>query len=356
MAQQMGREELHALRRLAWQFDHALVSHAGPLAGTASRSCFEYPQQLTVPLTWPPKAAIRIHHDAPRLQREGPRTDAPKAGPGCRSSTGVTFTAGVLAGLAVDVPLHPLDTIKTRLQAPDGFAASGGCRGLSAGLSLVLIRSVPCSAFFFVAYERLQQCLGSVAFCARSPAWRDAVAGATANTAACVIRVPCEVLKQRLQVAQASGALRAAKPTLRSVTREVTSQGARGLYAGAGATVGREATFALIQMPLFESLRRMHPWSSDTSKARQGAVGMTCGGAAGAVAGALTTPLDVIKTQAMLATEERSLRVVAREVWLQDGPRTFIRGAVPRTAYVGLSCALSFGAFEWSRSVLGDFK
>lgn len=36
--------------------------------------------------------------------------------------------AGLLAGVAVDVPLHPLDTVKTRMQATEGFDAAGGLR------------------------------------------------------------------------------------------------------------------------------------------------------------------------------------------------------------------------------------
>ena len=33
---------------------------------------------------------------------------------------------GALAGLSVELVLYPLDTLKTRLQSPTGFDASGG--------------------------------------------------------------------------------------------------------------------------------------------------------------------------------------------------------------------------------------
>jgi len=82
---------------------------------------------------------------------------------------------------------------------------------------------------------------------------------------------------------------------------------------------------------------------------------MTCGGVAGAVAGAVTTPLDVAKTQIMLAPERAQRQSVCQAVgalYTNGGMRVLFRGTLPRTVYVGASCALSFGAFEWSRSLL----
>jgi hypothetical protein len=66
----------------------------------------------------------------------------------------ISFLAGLFAGICVDVPLHPVDTIKTRLQGPKGFQANGGYRGLWNGLSAVLLTSVPGSAIFFVVYPK----------------------------------------------------------------------------------------------------------------------------------------------------------------------------------------------------------
>ena len=42
--------------------------------------------------------------------------------------------AGGLAGTSVDVALFPIDTIKTRLQAPVGFWKAGGFQGIYRGL------------------------------------------------------------------------------------------------------------------------------------------------------------------------------------------------------------------------------
>lgn len=51
----------------------------------------------------------------------------------------------------------PLDTIKTRIQSPGGFLASGGFRGIYRGVGSVGAGSAPGAAAFFVTYEALKK-------------------------------------------------------------------------------------------------------------------------------------------------------------------------------------------------------
>lgn len=51
--------------------------------------------------------------------------------------------AGGVAGVAVDLILFPLDTIKTRLQSPQGFNKAGGFHGIYAGVPSAAIGSFP---------------------------------------------------------------------------------------------------------------------------------------------------------------------------------------------------------------------
>lgn len=53
------------------------------------------------------------------------------------------FKGGGAAGLFVDVVLFPLDTLKTRLQAEQGFKNAGGFRGIYKGLGPQIVGSAP---------------------------------------------------------------------------------------------------------------------------------------------------------------------------------------------------------------------
>lgn len=48
----------------------------------------------------------------------------------------------------MDAGLFPLDTIKTRLQSPDGFVKSGGFRGVYSGLGTAALGSAPTGKWY----------------------------------------------------------------------------------------------------------------------------------------------------------------------------------------------------------------
>uniref|UniRef100_A0A0N4SUT5 Mitochondrial S-adenosylmethionine carrier protein n=1 Tax=Mus musculus TaxID=10090 RepID=A0A0N4SUT5_MOUSE len=54
-----------------------------------------------------------------------------------------SLVAGGVAGVSVDLILFPLDTIKTRLQSPQGFNKAGGFRGIYAGVPSAAVGSFP---------------------------------------------------------------------------------------------------------------------------------------------------------------------------------------------------------------------
>lgn len=63
---------------------------------------------------------------------------------------------GASAGIAVDLSLYPLDTLKTRLQSQQGFKAAGGFHGLYRGMGSVAMGSAPGAASFFVVYQKIK--------------------------------------------------------------------------------------------------------------------------------------------------------------------------------------------------------
>ncbi|XP_051483118.1 S-adenosylmethionine mitochondrial carrier protein isoform X5 [Apus apus] len=157
------------------------------------------------------------------------------------------LAAGGVAGVCVDLILFPLDTVKTRLQSPQGFRKAGGFRGIYAGVPSAAIGSFPNAAAFFITYENVKSVLhpGSASYL--SPA-THMVAASLGEVVACLIRVPSEVIKQRAQVSPSS-------TTLQILSHTLYHEGIQGLYRGYKSTVLREIPFSLVQFPLWESLK-----------------------------------------------------------------------------------------------------
>ena len=59
------------------------------------------------------------------------------------TSFATALVAGGLAGTSVDVMLFPIDTLKTRMQSPQGFLKAGGFRGIYNGLGAAAVGSAP---------------------------------------------------------------------------------------------------------------------------------------------------------------------------------------------------------------------
>ena len=153
--------------------------------------------------------------------------------------------AGGAAGFAVDVSLFPIDTVKTRLQAPQGFLKAGGFTGIYRGLGAAAAGSVPGAALFFSVYETTRHVLGADSVLAQ-------IAAASAGElCACSIRVPVEVVKQSQQAGQIDASLG------KGAAQIYAAGGLAAFYRGFAATVMREVPFSIIQMPLLERMKVM---------------------------------------------------------------------------------------------------
>ncbi len=261
----------------------------------------------------------------------------------------LALLSGGMAGTMVDVVLFPLDTIKTRLQSAAGFRASGGASNLYSGLGPVLAGSAPGAAVFFCTYETCK----SLARDPTSPYAHMASASA-GEVAACVVRVPVEVIKQRRQ-ADPKG-----PPPSKLFKTVLDAEGFRGLYRGYVTTVLREIPFSLIQFPLWEWLKAKVAREGGKSEAAPWQSAL-CGAAAGGVSAAATTPLDVAKTRIMLAkpgTEEASrasLTFTLSKVLREEGVRACFSGVGPRVAWISVGGMIFFGVYEGAKLVLRDW-
>lgn len=272
--------------------------------------------------------------------------------------------AGGLAGTTVDLSLFPLDTLKTRLQSSAGFFPSGGFTGIYRGVGSAVVGSAPGAAFFFCTYETVKSLCDEHLFGGNSKgggsAWSHMLAGSAGEVAACSVRVPTEVVKQRAQAGLHGGrSLDALKAILR--TEGGTVRMWRELYRGWGITVFREVPFTVIQFPIWEALKS---WGRQRRDLKRGITSTSTtssriedvpalesavyGSVAGAIAAGLTTPLDVLKTRVMLAEKRVSMGSLCGKMLREEGWRPFFAGLAPRTMWISIGGFIFLGSYQWT--------
>ncbi|XP_021019994.1 S-adenosylmethionine mitochondrial carrier protein isoform X5 [Mus caroli] len=207
-----------------------------------------------------------------------------------------SLVAGGVAGVSVDLILFPLDTIKTRLQSPQGFNKAGGFRGIYAGVPSAAVGSFPNAAAFFLTYEYVKSLLHT----------------------------------------DSTSHFKPVKHMLAASTGEVIP-------------------FSLVQFPLWESLKALWAWRrGHVVDSWQSAV---CGAFAGGFAAAVTTPLDVAKTRIMLAkagssTAGGNVLSAMHGVWRSQGLAGLFAGVLPRMAAISMGGFIFLGAYDQTRSLL----
>lgn len=261
-----------------------------------------------------------------------------------------TFFEGVIAGgtagVVVETALYPIDTIKTRLQAAQG----GGkivLKGLYSGLAGNLAGVLPASAVFVGVYEPTKQKLLRM-FPENLTAVAHLTAGAIGGLAASLIRVPTEVVKQRMQTGQFSSAPDA-------VRLIASREGFKGLYVGYGSFLLRDLPFDAIQFCIYEQLRIGYKVAAkrDLNDPENAIIGAF----AGAITGAITTPLDVIKTRLMVqgsANQYKGIFDCVQTIVREEGPPALLKGIGPRVLWIGIGGSIFFGILESTKRFLAQ--
>ncbi|KAM1686363.1 hypothetical protein FF1_034195 [Malus domestica] len=254
--------------------------------------------------------------------------------------------AGGAAGVFVEAALYPIDTIKTRLQV----AHAGGqimLKGLYSGLAGNLAGVLPASAIFVGVYEPTKQKLLNV-LPENLSALAHLTAGAIAGAASSVVRVPTEVVKQRMQTAQFSSAPDAVRLIL-------AKEGFKGLYAGYGSFLLRDLPFDAVQFCIYEQLRIGFKLAArrDLKDPEVALIGAF----AGAITGAITTPLDVIKTRLMVqgsGNQYQGICDCVGTIMREEGSHAFWKGVGPRVLWIGIGGSIFFGVLERTKQILEE--
>lgn len=261
--------------------------------------------------------------------------------------------AGGCCGLAVDGFLFPIDTCKTRLQSENGFWKAGGFRDIYNGILPVIAASVPIAAIFFCVYEAIKLIFSGFTDAGTVELFFysfliNSIAASCGEMCAGLIRVPIEIVKQKRQVSEIQ--YRAIDILMHAYKSEGIFN---GIYRGYSITIMRDIPFSMIQYPLWELLKALfvliHGYPAGVF------IDACFGSVAGAVASAITTPLDVAKTRIQLAdiesnsdyrVEHRSPWRIWRQLYKQKGVAGLFGGFVPRVLWTTIGGFIWFGTYS----------
>ncbi|KAF8828736.1 succinate/fumarate mitochondrial transporter [Lentinula edodes] len=282
-------------------------------------------------------------------------------------------TAGGIAGACEALTCQPLDTIKVRMQLsrsgrlpgtkPRGFFATGTYivrretpLALYKGLGAVLSGIVPKMSIRFASFEAYKTALADPET-GNTSMGNIFIAGLGAGTTEAVAVVtPMEVVKIRLQAQQHSLADPLETPRYRNaghaVYTIVREEGFSTLYRGVSLTALRQATNQGANFTVYQEAKkfaqRLQPGVEELPSYQTMMIGLLSG-AAGPLSNA---PIDTIKTrlQKSTATPGSSalsrIMTIAREMWIQEGVKSFYKGLTPRILRVAPGQSVVFAVYE----------
>ncbi|GKY92413.1 hypothetical protein MPSEU_000211900 [Mayamaea pseudoterrestris] len=311
------------------------------------------------------------------------------------------------AGIIGRCLTHPLDTGKAKLQASSSPKVGGtpsqytgtfqvlrttflqeGIRGWYRGFGVVVTLGTPGTVLYLSTYEIAKERL----LCARAsqsddmvglPDWAVHLAsGMLAETIACVVYVPVDVIKERMQVQQRlhqQGNVYY-KNTVDAMKQISQTEGLRGLYRGYAATLMSFGPFSALYFVFYERCKMLAreyeahgvlSWEHDALHATLPTADLSfqstliCSAGAGAAASWVTSPLDLAKLRLQVSRSQQQLQTNAspayrgvfdclRQAFRQGGIRGLFRGALARVLHFAPATTVTMTAYESCRSVISQ--
>lgn len=281
------------------------------------------------------------------------------------------FAAFVASAMSTAV-VHPIDSIKTRMQAGVGKRAEddddeddeetqGLFDNLYTGLWSNVLKEAPNAAIYLGVYELIKGCLMNLSvtsFFHDLPLLTFMVAGALGDAIGSVVRVPAEIVNKRLQLG--------VNADVRSALREsfLSPGGREGSIVAWQAVLWRDVPYGGLQIMLYEfgkQMLSMHPGILGDAFATPGVLcDVVIGALAGAIAAMVTTPADVLVTRLSVQNPQSYLETgkymgvgsTARRILQDEGIGGFFKGTWQRGVYYAPMIGLFFALYEFNRGWL----
>ncbi|KAL2899271.1 Mitochondrial RNA-splicing protein MRS3 [Bienertia sinuspersici] len=283
------------------------------------------------------------------------------------------MASGSIAGCAEHMAMFPVDTIKTRMQALGScpiksvgvwpalrsILKSDGTAGLYRGIAAMGLGAGPAHAVYFSVYE----------FCKKGLSGGNpnnhmahAMSGVCATVLSDAVFTPMDMVKQRLQLSGGNGGTyRGVWDCVKMVFKE---EGFKAFYASYRTTVVMNAPFTAVHFATYEAAKKgLTGISPNTADDERLVVHATAGAAAGALAAAITTPLDVVKTQLQCQGvcgcdrfTSGSIKDVFKTIIIKDGYRGLLRGWIPRMMFHAPAAAICWSTYEAAKTFFYDLN
>ena len=297
----------------------------------------------------------------------------------------VGLLASSSAGVLSRFPCHPLDTCKARLQVQGAnikytslldtlrqTVKAEGLGGLYRGFGVTVVGSAPATCLYLTSYDYTKNILTSSFFQGHDFAAHFS-AGMIAETFSCILWVPIDVTKERLQIQEqgkSSTNYRGSVDALRTIMR---TEGVRGMYKGYGATVGSFGPFSAFYFTFYEQFK----WQStkvyygvenedkdEVTKDLPFWLHLLNSSTASMMASFVTNPLDLVKlrlqvqrgNQAAVGKEMikmthewgmyRGMLDGLQQIITKEGALGLFRGVGARMAFHGPSMAITIASYE----------
>ncbi|MCJ1309044.1 Mitochondrial dicarboxylate transporter [Agyrium rufum] len=284
-----------------------------------------------------------------------------KAGRG-KDTIHYPFWFGGSASCFAATVTHPLDLVKVRLQtrAPDGpkgmlgtfthILRSDGILGLYKGLSASLLRQLTYSTTRFGAYEELKQATTNKT---TPPSLPHLIAISSASGfLGGIVGNPADVLNVRMQndaslpAAQRRYYRNAADGLIR-MTRE---EGWRSLFRGVWPNSMRAILMTASQLASYDSFKQVL-LTSGLGFEDNMSTHFTASLMAGFVATTVCSPVDVVKTRIMSATEKQGLASFLVKIYRNEGVGWMFKGWVPSFIRLGPHTIATFLFLEQHKKI-----
>ncbi|KAK0553031.1 Fe(2+) transporter [Tilletia horrida] len=278
----------------------------------------------------------------------------------------ISMLAGALAGITEHAALYPVDLIRTRMQilsaSPSAtynsiaqaftrISSLEGARALWRGVTSVIVGAGPAHAIHFGMYETVKDLTGGNR--EGHQFLSTAVAGSAATVAADAFMNPFDVIKQRMQ--QHGSAYSSVADCARKV---YAAEGVRAFYVSYPTTLAMTVPLMGTQFTVYEWAKKVLNPTDRYSPVTHA----ISGGFAGAVAAAITNPLDVAKTLLQTRGSSQDVQIqkanglfeAFRIIYAREGMKGFGRGITPRVLTFMPSNALCWLSYEGFRFFLNQ--